>query len=147
MALPETFQRLGVLRLAAGENPGPADVGPQFDHGAEIDDKVSACGLALREGEDDEHDDQDREGQQADLDPALRIFSGERARETIRDNAVGGAAVLVVQEPDGQEDVLESLRAVVGCDFEIAMGIAGNLLRAELTQLRVGSLSMNICSK
>src|SRR4029434_3048783 len=84
--------------------------------------------------EDDEHHDQDYDHKQSDLDPALRIFSRERARHAVCDDAVGRAAILVIQKPDGQEDVFESLCAVVSSDFEVAMCVARNLRGAKLAQ-------------
>ena len=84
----------------------------------------------------EEEQDQRREHEQRDLDPAPRPRAGDRAGHAVDDHLVGLRAVDVRQQPDRREDVLERLVAERRVDDEIAVGVAGHLLAAQLRAAR-----------
>src|SRR6185503_3331816 len=82
-----------------------------------ITDPGYNAALILRVENDQQHD-QDRQNKESDLDPAFRIFATNRAGDSVGDDAISGAAVLIGQQPDRQEHVLECLRAVISRYFQ-----------------------------
>src|SRR4051812_27850089 len=87
--------------------------------------------------EDDEEDDERGEDGEGDLDPTERMPAGDRPSVAVDDHLIDFGAVGVADEPDRGEDVLEGLLRVGGGDVEIAVSVAGDLLRAELRRLLV----------
>src|ERR1039458_2200512 len=85
----------------------------------------------LGEEEDEAGGGEDGENGQGDFDPALGVFAGDGAGVAIDYYLIVVRTVIVGEKPDGDEDVLEGLAAVVALDLEVALGVAGDFGGAE----------------
>src|SRR5579864_2874117 len=101
--------------------------------------------LAMRaERECDQQDDHERDDEQRHLDPALGILALDRAGKTIHHRLESLRTVAISEQPNGRENVLEGLPRVVGPHFEVAIGVTGDLRRAQLAKLRVHRIACSL---
>ena len=86
----------------------------------------------MDEQEDDEND---RDDDENDLDPTQWMLTGNLAGVSVDDDLKGLCTVVVGDEPDGDENVLESACLIGAEHLEIAMGVARNFASAKLLEL------------
>ena len=61
----------------------------------------------------------------------LRIFAGHFPGVAVDDDLIGFRSVVISDEPDRDEDVLEGAALIERLDLEIAVGVSGDVARAE----------------
>ena len=64
---------------------------------------------------------------EGDFDPAQGVFAGNGAGVAVDDDLEMLGGVIVGEEPDGDEDVLECLAAVIALDLQVALCVARDL--------------------
>src|SRR5208283_2312225 len=89
----------------------------------------------------DKRDDDDRNHEQGDLDPALGVLTLNRAGKAIHHGLEALHAITVGKQPYRRENMLESLPRVVRAHVEIAIRVALDLCRAHLAELRFHRLA------
>ena len=72
----------------------------------------------------------EEDDQEEDLPEALRILAGDFAGVAVDQDLVNFGAIAIGQQPDGCEDVFESLFAVVSVDFEESVCVTGDIAGA-----------------
>src|ERR1019366_4409976 len=95
-----------------------------------------ASAMAAERKCDDQNDD-DGKNEQGDLDPALGILAGDGSGEAVHDCLKRSGAEVIAEQPDRRQNVLEPLTGIVRADIQIAVCVARNLRRAQLTELRI----------